>query len=300
MKRSLLTLSLLALSAPAFAGGPELQPLREIAIQDGGRTKPFDSFARELARRVQGARAFGFDTRGRPRAHRVGARDARRARPLEGGADRQGDPRRAAAGGGAPERQGPLQLPGAGRPQGSPGGGGAGPGEARPQRGPRPGRARGARPLRPPDHLPGRHVGRVAPHRAPRRRPEGRLVLARRPRDPADGGDPPGAARPGAGERGGRRLPRGRPAGRADRDLGPRQPPRRARPRCLPRAEGPRPRGPLQPRQAVPHRLAPVPLRLPRAARELPARLAGLLVGRHGPGGRRASSSTPTAWPCAC
>ena len=62
MKRSLLTLSLLALSAPVFAGGPELQPLREIAIQDGGRTKPFDSYARELAKRVQGARAFGFET----------------------------------------------------------------------------------------------------------------------------------------------------------------------------------------------------------------------------------------------
>jgi ABC-type transport system involved in cytochrome c biogenesis permease subunit len=62
MKRTLLTLSLLALSAPLFAGGPELQPLREIAIQDGGRAKPLDSFARELARRVQGARAFGFDT----------------------------------------------------------------------------------------------------------------------------------------------------------------------------------------------------------------------------------------------
>ena len=62
MKRSLLTLSLLALSASVLAGGPELQPLREIAIQDGGRTKPLDSFARELARRVQGARAFGFDT----------------------------------------------------------------------------------------------------------------------------------------------------------------------------------------------------------------------------------------------
>jgi ABC-type transport system involved in cytochrome c biogenesis permease subunit len=62
MKRSLLTLSLLALSAAVFAGEPELQPLLEIAIQDGGRAKPFDSFARELARRVQGARAFGFDT----------------------------------------------------------------------------------------------------------------------------------------------------------------------------------------------------------------------------------------------
>jgi ABC-type transport system involved in cytochrome c biogenesis permease subunit len=62
MKRSLLTLLLLAPSAPVLAGGPELQPLREIAIQEGGRTKPFDSFARELAKRVQGARAFGFDT----------------------------------------------------------------------------------------------------------------------------------------------------------------------------------------------------------------------------------------------
>jgi cytochrome c-type biogenesis protein CcsB len=62
MKRSLLTLSLLALSGPVLAAGPELQPLREIAIQDGGRTKPFDSFARELAKRVQGARAFGFES----------------------------------------------------------------------------------------------------------------------------------------------------------------------------------------------------------------------------------------------
>jgi cytochrome c-type biogenesis protein CcsB len=64
VKRSLLTLSLLALSAPLLAGGPELQPLREIAIQDGGRVKPLDSFARELAKRVQGARAFGFESVG--------------------------------------------------------------------------------------------------------------------------------------------------------------------------------------------------------------------------------------------
>jgi cytochrome c-type biogenesis protein CcsB len=61
MKRTLLTLSLCALSAPALAGGPELAPLREIAIQEGGRTKPLDTFARELARRVQGARAFGLE-----------------------------------------------------------------------------------------------------------------------------------------------------------------------------------------------------------------------------------------------
>jgi len=64
MKRSLLTLSLLALSGPVLAGGPDLAPLREIAIQAGGRAKPLDSFARELAKRVQGARAFGFETIG--------------------------------------------------------------------------------------------------------------------------------------------------------------------------------------------------------------------------------------------
>ncbi|HXK12549.1 MAG TPA: cytochrome c biogenesis protein CcsA [Vicinamibacteria bacterium] len=62
MKRTLLTLSLLAPSAPVWAAGPELQPLREIAVQDGGRVKPLDSFARELAKRVQGARAFGFES----------------------------------------------------------------------------------------------------------------------------------------------------------------------------------------------------------------------------------------------
>jgi cytochrome c-type biogenesis protein CcsB len=63
MKRALLTLSLLALSLPGVARAADaLQPLREIAIQDGGRTKPLDTFARELARRVQGARAFGFES----------------------------------------------------------------------------------------------------------------------------------------------------------------------------------------------------------------------------------------------
>ena len=186
MKRSLLTLSLLAL-APAgpLRAGPELEPLREIAIQDGGRTKPFDSFARELARRVQGARAFGFDTRGRPRAHRVGAGDARRARALEGGADRQGDPRGAARGGRAAarartataSRSWPTTRASRRRWRGSARSSGD-------REEPRPRRARGARPLRHALDLPGRHVGRVAPHRAPPRRPEGRLVLDRRPRDP--------------------------------------------------------------------------------------------------------------------
>jgi cytochrome c-type biogenesis protein CcsB len=62
MKRTLLTLCLLAPSAPLLAGGPELQPLREIAVQEGGRVKPLDSFARELAKRVQGALPFGFES----------------------------------------------------------------------------------------------------------------------------------------------------------------------------------------------------------------------------------------------
>jgi ABC-type transport system involved in cytochrome c biogenesis permease subunit len=65
MKRTLLILSLLALASPLrLLAGPELEPLRKIAIQEGGRTKPLDSFARDLAKRVQGARAFGLDTIG--------------------------------------------------------------------------------------------------------------------------------------------------------------------------------------------------------------------------------------------
>jgi ABC-type transport system involved in cytochrome c biogenesis permease subunit len=63
MKRALPILSLLALSLPAFASaGDQLQPLREIAIQEGGRVKPLDTFAREMARRVQGARPFGIES----------------------------------------------------------------------------------------------------------------------------------------------------------------------------------------------------------------------------------------------
>jgi cytochrome c-type biogenesis protein CcsB len=63
MKRSLLVLSLLAPSLPApLLASAAIAPLREVAIQDGGRTKPLDTFARETARRVTGARAFGFET----------------------------------------------------------------------------------------------------------------------------------------------------------------------------------------------------------------------------------------------
>jgi len=56
MKRVLAFL-LLLLPTPLLAG-PELEPLRSIAIQEGGRAKPFDTFARETARRVGGAKPF--------------------------------------------------------------------------------------------------------------------------------------------------------------------------------------------------------------------------------------------------
>jgi cytochrome c-type biogenesis protein CcsB len=62
MTRSLLTLSLLAFSLPAtLLAGSEVAPLRGIAIQTGGRTKPLDTFARETARRVMGAKPFGIE-----------------------------------------------------------------------------------------------------------------------------------------------------------------------------------------------------------------------------------------------
>ena len=63
MMRSLLILSLLALSLPSpLLAGSEVAPLRGIAIQSGGRTKPLDTFARETARRVTGAKPFGFES----------------------------------------------------------------------------------------------------------------------------------------------------------------------------------------------------------------------------------------------
>jgi cytochrome c-type biogenesis protein CcsB len=62
MTRSLLILPLLALSLPApLLAGSEVAPLRGIAIQSGGRTKPLDTFARETARRVMGAKPFGLE-----------------------------------------------------------------------------------------------------------------------------------------------------------------------------------------------------------------------------------------------
>lgn len=58
---SLITLSLAAPLAPEARAGAELDPLRQLAVQDGGRVKPLDTFARELARRVAGPRPFGLD-----------------------------------------------------------------------------------------------------------------------------------------------------------------------------------------------------------------------------------------------
>jgi cytochrome c-type biogenesis protein CcsB len=54
-------LAVLALAAPA-AAGPELEAVRLLAIQDGGRVKPLDTFARETARRVAGARFAGGES----------------------------------------------------------------------------------------------------------------------------------------------------------------------------------------------------------------------------------------------
>src|SRR5262245_24768769 len=65
LRLSCLSLAVAALAVPARSSprpaGPDLGPLRLLAIQDGGRVKPFDTFARETARRI-GARAFGGET----------------------------------------------------------------------------------------------------------------------------------------------------------------------------------------------------------------------------------------------
>jgi ABC-type transport system involved in cytochrome c biogenesis permease subunit len=47
-----------ALLLAGALGGAELDPLGAIAVQDGGRLKPLDTFARETARRVSGAKPF--------------------------------------------------------------------------------------------------------------------------------------------------------------------------------------------------------------------------------------------------
>ena len=58
----LATAAVLALAAAVPAGADPLETLRSMPVQDGGRVKPLDTFARETARRVTGARAFGSDT----------------------------------------------------------------------------------------------------------------------------------------------------------------------------------------------------------------------------------------------
>jgi cytochrome c-type biogenesis protein CcsB len=58
MMRTLLGLALAISVAVPAAADTDLTPLRTLAIQEGGRHKPLDTFARETARRVSGARAF--------------------------------------------------------------------------------------------------------------------------------------------------------------------------------------------------------------------------------------------------
>jgi cytochrome c-type biogenesis protein CcsB len=60
MSRSVALLALLLL--PSFLPAADLDKVRTIAVQDGGRIKPLDTFARETARRVGGARAFGAES----------------------------------------------------------------------------------------------------------------------------------------------------------------------------------------------------------------------------------------------
>ena len=60
--RSAIVLLALVSAAPLAAGDDPMNALRAMPVQDGGRVKPLDTFARETARRVTGARAFGSDT----------------------------------------------------------------------------------------------------------------------------------------------------------------------------------------------------------------------------------------------
>ncbi len=51
----------LAISGGPAAAGP-VDALRSLPVQDGGRVKPLDTFARESSRRITGARAFGAES----------------------------------------------------------------------------------------------------------------------------------------------------------------------------------------------------------------------------------------------
>ena len=50
------------LAAEAGASTTPVDALRTVAVQDGGRVKPLDTFARESARRITGGRAFGAES----------------------------------------------------------------------------------------------------------------------------------------------------------------------------------------------------------------------------------------------
>ena len=50
------------LAADARASTTPVDALRTVAVQDGGRVKPLDTFARESARRITGGRAFGAES----------------------------------------------------------------------------------------------------------------------------------------------------------------------------------------------------------------------------------------------
>jgi hypothetical protein len=56
--RLLTLLAATLVAASPLRAATDLDPLRTIAVQDGGRTKPLDTFARETARRVSGPKPF--------------------------------------------------------------------------------------------------------------------------------------------------------------------------------------------------------------------------------------------------
>jgi ABC-type transport system involved in cytochrome c biogenesis permease subunit len=59
---ALLLALLFAGSAAPVAAADPWRELRALPVQDGGRVKPLDTFAREAARRIAGARAFGAES----------------------------------------------------------------------------------------------------------------------------------------------------------------------------------------------------------------------------------------------
>ena len=273
MKRSLLTLCLLTLGpASPLLAGPEIEPLRAIAIQDGGRAKPLDSFARDLAKRVQGARPFGLDRvegleptewvlallakpedwRDRPiiKVTHAGLRDV----ALSAGGPRPLQPERAR------RARWPAQ-----------GARGRTVQERARTRTSTPSTARSPRSTtrsrRWPVSCPARRCASCRT-RTIRRRPGSRWPTSAPPRRRRSQRVRTLVAALVAAYRDGDR------AGRRDGRLRAREEARGVRPRRLSEREGPRDGGPLQLAQAVPQRVGALPRGLPAAARELPARLA--------------------------